>query len=123
MYERAKTRKLSNAIVGYFFRHHITNVDVRIRMNDDKTDITVEGYTEHSIEGIEGLCERTYNTRRVEFEDTYDELLGIRDSDDEMELIGYLVDEAHVYFGNNKLAFNVVRYRRQGFDPAPHGKL
>lgn len=121
MYERAKTRKLTNAIVGYFFRHNITNVDVRIRMDDHKTDITVEGDSEHSIEGIEGLCERTYNTRRVEFEDTYDELLGIRDSDDEMELIGYLVDEARVCFTNNRLAFNVVRYHRPGIDPAPHG--
>ena len=120
MYERAKTRKLSNAIIGYFFRHHITNVDVKIRMDDDKSDITVEGYTEQPIEGIEGLCERTYNTRRVEFEDTYDELLGMRDSDDEMELIGYLVDEAHVYFEDNILSFNVVRYRRPGIDPASH---
>ncbi len=109
MYERLKSKKLAYVLIGYYLRHQITDIQLDIKMTKEKTVISIHGRTPEKIDGIDELCEQTFKTRRVEFEDYYDELLGVRDSDSELEIMGYLVDEAYSSYQDGVLTFTIVR--------------
>ncbi len=111
MYEKAKTKKFVNVLIGYFFRHQIINFDLEVRMDDEKTEITIRGKTDRIIAGIDKICMLCNVQRKVEMEDYYDELLGMRDTDDDLELMSYMLDEASLSYENQLLTFTVVRLR------------
>lgn len=111
MYERAKARKMADVLVNYFFRNDILSLNVEIDVAPEQTRISVKGTTDRKIPNVDDVCANMQQTRRVEFEDYYDELLGTRDTDDDLELMAFLVDEAQVTFEKNELIFTIIRHR------------
>lgn len=111
MHEKAKTKKFVNVLIGYFFRHNINDFDLEVRMDDEKTVITIRGKTDQIINGIDKICTLCNVQRKVEMEDYYDELLGMRDTDDDLELMSYMLDEASLCYEDRLLTFTVVRLR------------
>lgn len=112
MHERIKARKIADVLVSYFFRSGIDEMSVDLKVAPDGTTIAVRGKTEKPIAGIRSVCDQLHQTRRVEFEDMYDDLIGTRSAEDDLELLALIVDEAEVRYENNVQTLTVRRYRK-----------
>lgn len=109
MVEREKTRKLIAALAGYFLYHAITEFEIKVRMSDHETQISINGKSETGIDGINEMCIHLSDNRMHEIETYYDELLGMRNSDDELKLMSYFVDDAKCCYENQVLTLTIVR--------------
>ena len=112
MHERIKARKIADVLVSYFFRNHIDDMTVDLKVAGSGTTIAIHGKTDAPIADIRSVCDQLHQTRRVEFEDMYDDLIGTRSAEDDLELLALIVDEAEVSFEDNVLTLTVHRYRQ-----------
>lgn len=109
MVEREKTRKLIAAMAGYFLYHAITEFEIKVRMGDHETQISISGESETGIDGIDEMCLHLSDNRMDEIETYYDELLGMRNSEDELKMMIYFVDDAKFCYENQVLTLTIVR--------------
>ena len=112
MHERIKARKIADVLVSYYFRNHIDDMTVDLKVADSGTTIAIHGKTDAPIPDIYSVCEGLHQTRRVEFEDMYEDLIGTRSAEDDLELLALIVDEAEVAFEENILTLTVHRFRK-----------
>lgn len=106
--ERDKARKILNILIEYFVLHEFSDLSAHIDINDDYTEISIEGRINSDISDIDQLKENLKHPRMVEYEEYYGGLLDMPD-EKEISSIGYLVDKSDVEVKNQLLSITVIR--------------
>lgn len=106
--ERDKARKILNVIIEYFVLHKFKNISANINIDDKTTNINILGTIDANSIDITKLKEELDYPRIFAYDDYYDGLLD-SDSEDELKVIGYLIDQADINLVDNELTINLVR--------------
>ena len=107
--ERDKSRKILNALIDYFVVHDFSEFVSSIAIEDGKTKIVVEGIIDPSNLNEAEIREHLNHPRMQEYEDMYDNLLE-SNVENELDAVGYLVDEADISLDVKALSIKLVRY-------------
>ena len=106
--ERDKARKILNVIVEYFVLHNFENINASIVMEENQTKISIKGKVSLDNLDFEKLEEELQIPRIYAYDDYYDGLLD-SDSEDELKVIGYLVDDSKINLDGEDLTINIIR--------------
>lgn len=110
MWNKKKTLKLTNELMGYCFDVGIRQVHLDIVIEPAQVVITIKGETPKDIE------EKTHELRMLlnspkepQVEEYYWELMGETDHAQELSLVGMIIDKAEVYYRDKKLEIRVYK--------------
>ncbi|WP_296142780.1 hypothetical protein [uncultured Anaerococcus sp.] len=106
--ERDKARKILNVIVEYFVLNSFQNINANINIDEKATKVSIEGTINPENIDIESLKDELTNPRILAYDDYYDGLMD-SDSEDELKVIGYLVDDSQVRLDGNILTIKLIR--------------
>lgn len=107
--EELKARRIVQEVVHYFFKHKVYDMTLKLIMDDKQTKVIAEGHPQEEPEDLEEVT-RLLNARRApELEDYYEQLLGIGYSDNDLNLLGAIVDEGIVSYDGDILTFLIIR--------------
>ncbi|MBM0047069.1 hypothetical protein JNO63_08170 [Anaerococcus sp. mt242] len=106
--ERDKARKILNVIVEYFVLNSFQNINANINIDEKATKVSIEGTINPENIDIESLKDELTNPRILAYDDYYDGLMD-SDSEDELKVIGYLVDDSQVKLDGNILSIKLIR--------------
>lgn len=106
--ERDKARKILNVIVEYFVTHDFKNISANVSLEETYTNINIKGVVNPISIDIDKLKKILNHPRVLAYDNYYDELLD-SDNQEEIKIIGYLIDEAEVNLDNNLLTINLIR--------------
>lgn len=108
--EKYKARKMVDELTGYLLRNKIDRLSIYLDISDDRIEISLWGQLTTEIPDLEDVI-RLMNARRVpEMEENYESLLGTGIDDNDMHLLGAMVDEASYTLREERLEVRVVRY-------------
>lgn len=107
--EAQRTSRLINELVGYFHHHGVLDYRIDVRQSERETRLSIEGACAEEPGDIEQVRGHLASGRSLEMETVYDELLGIYEESPEMELLGYMVDEAEVRYRDGRLSIELLR--------------
>lgn len=111
MRESLKARKIADELIGYFLRNDICDISLHLKLCEIDTRITIEGICLNEIVDLDDVVESMNAKRSPEWEEEYESLLGSRLGDNEMSLLGSMVDKAEYKYEGDKLTLEVIRYR------------
>ncbi|WP_416335360.1 hypothetical protein ACKRLN_04545 [Anaerococcus sp. DFU013_CI05] len=106
--ERDKARKILNVIVEYFVLNSFQNINANINIDEKATKVFIEGTINPENIDLESLKDELTNPRILAYDDYYDGLMD-SDSEDELKVIGYLVDDSQVKLDGNILSIKLIR--------------
>lgn len=107
--EIKKIKNIVSELLDYFLNENINDINVRVQLFEQETQITLTAQTTQLPENIDTIIHKINTTRHPEVEDYYDDLLGIRDNQLDLEVLATVVDSAKVQFENNIMTFTVIR--------------
>ena len=108
MQENHKICKIISELTLYILEHISGNINIDIKEENNKyiIKIVTDEFNEESLKFIK---KRLVADRNYSIEEYGWELVGEGDSDDDLELIGSLVDEASIINEDNKTIIMLVR--------------
>lgn len=106
--ERDKARKILNVLIDYFVIHTFKNINASINIDDKATSISIKGKVYDESININKLKEDLDYPRIFAYDDYYDDLLDSV-SEDELRVIGYLIDHADIKLVEDELTINLIR--------------
>lgn len=108
--ELYKARKMVDELTGYLLRNRIKSLSIYLDLNDERVQISLWGQLTEDIPDLEDVI-RLMNAKRVpEMEEYYEHLLGSGIEDNDMNLLGAMVDEAAFVLREDRLEIKVIRY-------------
>ncbi len=108
--EKYKARKMVDELTGYLLRNNIEKLSIYLDISDDMIEISLWGQLTKEIPDLEDVI-RLMNAKRVpEMEEYYEHLLGTGIADNDMNLLGAMVDEASYTLREDRLEVRVVRH-------------
>lgn len=108
--EKYKARKIIDELTGYLLRNDIEKLSIYLELKEDRIDISLWGQLTHEIPDLEDVF-KLMNAKRVpEIEEYYEHLLGSGIEDNDMNLLGAMVDEASYTLREERLEVRVTRY-------------
>lgn len=112
-HETKKISRIVDELLTLFLKKNIEEVNFKIKKQQDQTMIEIiTGECPFEEEYIKQL-QQTLNIRRQwEIEEYYWQLTGETDCDDEISLVGVMIDEAVVEKRGDKLYMQLLRYYR-----------
>lgn len=109
-HEVKKISKIVDELMTFFLKEDTNEVDFNIKRESGKSIISITDYnTRFDDESIEQISETLNVQRQLEIEAYYWQLCGETDCDDELLLVGAMVDEAYVEKNNGNLVIRLVR--------------
>lgn len=109
-HEAKKISLIINELVTLFLQMGTGNIDVAVNRSSDATEITfTQDQADYSEEFREKLFHSLNVHRQVEVEAYYWQLMGDDDSDDELLLLGAMIDQAWVTQDQGILQVKVLR--------------
>lgn len=110
-HEVKKISKIVDELMTFFLKEDTNEVDFNIKREADKSIISITDYnTRFDDESIQQISETLNVQRQLEIEAYYWQLCGETDSDDELLLVGAMVDEAKVEKTNGNLVIKLIRH-------------
>ncbi|HZK10726.1 MAG TPA: hypothetical protein VFD08_06610 [Clostridia bacterium] len=108
--EKYKARKIVDELTGYLLRNNINSLSIYLDFNEERVEISLWGQLTKEIPNLETLIS-LMNARRVpEMEDYYEQLLGTGIDDNDINILGAMVDKATYTLKEDRLEIKVVRY-------------
>lgn len=97
-------------LTGYLLRNNINRLSIYLDIDEEKIQISLWGQLTEEIPDLEDVI-RLMNAKRVpEMEEYYEHLLGTGIADNDMNLLGAMVDEASFTLREDRLEIRVTRY-------------
>ena len=113
-HEIKKISKIVDELTTLFLRDDTNEVDFKIITGKDRTIIKIVDYnTNYSDRTIDHLRTTFNRQRQYEIEEYYWQLAGENDDDDEITLIGAMIDTAIVEKRDGNLYLELVRITEQ----------
>lgn len=110
-HEIKKISRIVDELTTLFLKEDTNEVDFSIKRLPDHTVIKIIDYGTHfSDEYIDQLRELFNSQRQCEVEEYYWQLCGEVDNDDELTLIGCMIDKATVEKRDGDLYLELIRY-------------
>ena len=106
--ERDKARNIVGILLEYYVLHQFQNIKIDLSVENKKTIINISGSVNPEMVDLKHLEDIFKHPRMVEYDDYFDELLNSSD-EQEINSIGYLIDEAKINLDNDLLSINIVR--------------
>ncbi|WP_262122600.1 hypothetical protein [Anaerococcus sp. Marseille-Q5996] len=106
--ERDKARKILNVMVEYFVLNNFQSINANINIDKKSTSVFIEGVIDPKVLNIEELKDELKTPRVLAYDDYYDGLMD-SDSEEELKVIGYLVDESDIKLDGNVLTVKLIR--------------
>ncbi|SRR5699024_7785643 len=111
--EELKARRIVQEVVHYFFKNKVYDMNLKLAINDEEIKVIAEGHPQQEPNDLEEVT-RLLNARRApELEDYYDQLLGIGYNDNDINLLGAIVDEGIISYDGDILTFFITRKLRR----------
>ena len=108
--EIQKTTKIIDEFTSLLIKKGTTEIDVKIKKEDDVTTIFITDYnTSMNEEDINNLNEFLNIQRQSEVEEYYWGLMGETSDEDELFLIGSMLDSATLELKDNNLYIKLIR--------------
>ena len=108
MWNKKKTIKLTNELMGYCFNAGIRKLCVDIDNQVDRVIITIQGRTPKDIEDeIHELRILLNSQKEPQMEEYYWELMGETDHTQELSLVGMIIDRAEIYYRDRMLEMRI----------------
>ncbi|MBN2897846.1 MAG: hypothetical protein JXO44_03630 [Clostridia bacterium] len=112
-HEIKKISRIVDELTTLFLKEDTNEVDFSIKRQPDRTVIKIVDYRTHFEDDfIEQLRELFNTQRQCEVEEYYWQLCGEVDEDEELTLIGCMIDEATVEKREGNLYLELVRYHQ-----------
>lgn len=109
--EIRKLTKLVDEITSFLMRHGSDNISVNIKRDEELSTITIIDYNSaYPDEEISSLNDVLNIQRQCEVEQFYWELMGDDSHEDELFLVGSMIDKATVNKIDNNLHIVIYRY-------------
>ncbi len=113
-HEVKKISRIVDELITFFLSKDTNHVDFSIKKDDQKTIIEIVDYGTHFTEEFIGQLRNTLNIQRQkEVEEYYWRLAGQSDCDQEMTLVGTMVDEAKIELIDGNLCLKIIRYNEK----------
>ncbi|HKL76356.1 MAG TPA: hypothetical protein VJ881_09850 [Halanaerobiales bacterium] len=110
-HEKMKLVKLLDEILCFSFIHDATEMNINIKMDDEKYIIQFKDNSKGvSKERIENIKEMINVEKQPEMEEYYWELVGQQDYNDEFTLVGLMSDKASIHYDPEK-GLSLTLYR------------
>lgn len=110
-HETKKISRIVDEIMTLLLKEDTNEVEFKIKRDRDKTTINIIDYGTHFDSACIEQFERTLNAQRQgEVEEYYWQLAGENDCDEELILVGAMIDEAKVEKKEGNLYFELIRY-------------
>lgn len=106
--ERDKARKIVNLLMEYYVIHGYSHINVDISIDQSTTKIVMEGTVNPKDVDIKELENLFINPRIIEYDDYYEGLLNSVDKD-ELNAIGFLMDDAVIELNDDILLVKLYR--------------
>ena len=106
--ERDKARKILNVMVEYFVLNNFQSINASIDIDKKSTKVFIEGIINPNHLKLEELRNELKIPRVLAYDDYYDGLMD-SDSEEELKVIGYLVDESDIKLDGNVLTVKLIR--------------
>lgn len=111
-HEVKKISRIVDELTTMLLKDDTNEVDFKIKMNAHQTVITIVDYHSRCDEAkLERLREALSIERQHELEEYYWQLAGESDCDDELTLVGAMIDEAKIEMKDGNLTMELIRYR------------
>jgi len=111
-HEVKKISRIVDELTTMLLKDDTNEVDFKIKMDLKQTVITIVDYHSRCDEKkIERLRESLSIQRQHEMEEYYWQLAGESDCDDELTLVGAMIDEATIELKDGNLHIQLIRYR------------
>jgi hypothetical protein len=108
--EKTKISSITKELINYFLMHDAKDIDLKIRVKEDKTEINIHsdniGFTEDDIENIRNLLNAD---REIENEEYYWQVIGVSSEGEELSAIGAMVDEVNIKWNKPSLEIHLIR--------------
>jgi hypothetical protein len=112
-HETKKISRIVDELTTLFLKKDTNEVDFKIKKEPDQTVIEIIDYRTHFEDAyIEQLRETLNIQRQWEIEEYYWQLTGETDYDEELCLVGVMIDEAIVEKRDGNLYMRLVRYHK-----------
>lgn len=109
-HEVKKISKIVDELMTFFLKEDTNEIDFSIKRESDKSIISITDYnTKFDDESIKQICETLNVQRQLEIEAYYWQLCGETDCDDELLLVGAMVDEVFVEKVEGNLVIKLIR--------------
>jgi len=110
-HETKKISRIVDEIMTLLLKEDTNEVDFKIKREKNKTTINIIDYGTHFDNDCIEQFRRTLNAQRQwEVEEYYWQLAGENDCDEELILVGAMIDEAKVEKKDGNLYIELVRY-------------
>ncbi len=106
--ERDKAKKICNQIIDVFFEYRVREIGFELRVLENKTIMWMRGNIKNSDMDISKLKNDLKASRALEYDDYYDELLGIGEVD-AIKYVSYLIDNVSIHTENDILYIELLR--------------
>lgn len=111
-HEVKKISRIVDELTTMLLKDDTNEVDFKIKMDPTQTVISIVDYHSRCDEKmIERLRDALSIERQHEMEEYYWQLAGESDCDDELTLVGAMIDEAKVEMIDGNLTMELIRYR------------
>ncbi len=109
-YEREKLIKIMNELVNFCIQIGMKDLDIKFNLHKDRGELAVSGYSENPpMERLKDLEEILNAPRQEELEEYYWTLVGEGQGNQELEMVGTLVDRGSVDYKDKILRIQVTR--------------
>lgn len=112
-HETKKICRIVDELTTLFLKEDTNEVDFKIKREEKRTIIKITDYrTKFSDSDIYYLSEMLSLQRQSEIEEYYWQLAGETDDEEELTLIGAMIDEAKIEKRDFNLYIELIRYNR-----------
>lgn len=107
--EQSKAVKMLDETIIYFLNHGMSDLEISLSLKGNKTSVSVSAYTKKQPEDLDEVSESLLNPRQPEVEEYYWRLLGTNNKNNQLHLLGALVDDAKIMYEESKLTIQLIR--------------
>lgn len=113
-HETKKISRIVDELTTLFLKNDTDEVHFKIKRETHQTTIEIIGYRTHLDDEYINQLRQTLNIQRQwEIEEYYWQLTGETDYDEELTLVGAMIDEAVVEKREGNLYMNLIRYHKK----------
>ncbi len=110
-HEKKRITKIIDELMFYLFSMGANNIDVNFKREADLCAITFKSdYDLSKRDKLFKLVKFLNYEKQEEMEEYYWELTGNYDLDTELSLVGMMIDEAKIYYDDEKIEIVLLRY-------------
>lgn len=109
-YKREKLIKIMNELVNFCLQINMRDLNINFSCHEDLGEISVEGYCiDPPLERLKDLEYILNSPRQEELEQYYWNLVGAGHGNQELEMVGTLVDSGSIDYKDNILKISISR--------------